>query len=250
VLNLTFLGHSAVRFGVGNLCIYVDPYLQPPVDIDSLPKASIVLFSHGHFDHGALMAGKLYERWHCHFAGPKNLIKWMARKYRGKIPADKLIVINHNETIHFQGLDITAVPAHHPLNRLGKTIMALFARSSAPGKPVNGYYFAGFYHSGATIYTPQIKDSLAGKPVHTALLPIGGKYATASPTEALQIAEEIHAGRLVPLHWQPLKEQVFFRYQSSDLLKLARTTNSAIDIKAMAIGELLALEDQSPVKLP
>jgi L-ascorbate metabolism protein UlaG (beta-lactamase superfamily) len=245
-LNLTFLGHSAVKFEVDSLCIYVDPYLMPPVDIDSLKPACLVLYSHGHFDHGALMAGKLYERWQCHFAGPKNLIKWMARKYRGKIPADKLIVINHHESIHFQGLEITAVPASHPLNRLGKTIMALFARSKAPGKPVNGYYFAGFYHAGATIYTPAICDALQGKMVHTALLPIGGKYATASPDQALQIAEEINASRLVPLHWQPLKDQVFFRYQSSDLVKLAKSKNSPVDIKALAIGELLLLEDAVP----
>jgi L-ascorbate metabolism protein UlaG (beta-lactamase superfamily) len=240
-LNLTFLGHSAVKFEIGNLCIYTDPYLQAPVDLAKLPQADLVLFSHGHFDHGALMARKLYDTWGCHFAGPAKLMHWLHK--RRKIPLDKLIAIDHGETIVFKGLEILAIPAHHPLNRLGKTIMALFARSRAPGKPVNGYYFAGYYHAGATIYTPLIADSLAGKIVHTALLPIGGKYATAKPAEALRIAEEVKAVRLVPMHWQPLKDQVFFRYQSSDLLNLARDTGSVVDVRALAIGEVLpALE--------
>jgi L-ascorbate metabolism protein UlaG (beta-lactamase superfamily) len=240
-LNLTFLGHSAVKFEIGSLCIYTDPYLQAPVDLAKLPKADLVLFSHGHFDHGALMARKLYDTWGCTFAGPRPLMNWLAK--RRKIPAEKLISIDHHETINFQGLDITAIPAHHPLNRLGKTIMALFSRSSAPGKPVNGYYFAGYYHAGATIYTPLIAECLENKEVHTAILPIGGKYATAKPAEALRIAEEIKAARLVPMHWQPLKDQVFFRYQSSDLLKLAKDTNSKIDVRALAIGEVLAAAD-------
>ncbi len=239
-MNLTFLGHSAVMFEIGDLCIYTDPYLQPPVDLGKLPKADLVLFSHGHFDHGALMARKLYDLWDCDFAGPKPLMQWLHRRRR--IPTDKLHPISHHETIEFRGLGITAVPALHPVNRLGKTIMALFARSSAPGNPVNGYYFAGFYHAGATIYTADIAQALRGKPVHTALLPIGGKYAIAKPAEALKIAEEVRAERLVPLHWQPLKEQVFFRYQSSHLVKLAQETSSPVQIHALAIGELLGLK--------
>lgn len=198
------------------------------------------------------MAKKLYELWDCHFAGPRALMQWLHRRRR--IPMEKLHPIGHHESINFRGLDITAVPALHPVNRLGKTIMALFARSSAPGKPVNGYYFAGFYHAGATIYTPEIAQALEGKLVHTALLPIGGKYAIAKPHEALQIAEEVKAHRIVPLHWQPLKEQVFFRYQSSHLVKLAQETGSPVEVRALAIGELLGLQEESlvvePVEVP
>lgn len=246
-MNLTFLGHSAFQIEAGGLCIYTDPYIQAPIDISRLPKGDLVLFSVGHFDHGALMAKELYERWDCTFIGPKPLMQWMARKWKRKIPANKLISIGYGETVNFQGLDITAVPAHRPLNRLGKTILTLFARSSAPGKPVNGYFFEGFYHGGATKYSPSIAQALKGKVVHTALLPIGGKYATASPTEALKIAEEIKADRLIPMHWQPLKEQVFFRYQSSDLVRLAKSTGSKVKVKALAIGQILPLNgDDTP----
>lgn len=241
-MNLTFLGHSAFHFDFDGLQVYVDPYLQPPVDLSHLPQGHLVIFSEGHFDHGVLMARELYERWGCHFLGPKPLMQWMARKHRRRIPAEKLLSIGHGETLDFKGLKITALPAHRPLNRLGKTIMRLFARNSAPAKPVNGYYFNGFYHGGATKYSPLIAQALKGMEVHTALLPIGGKYATCTPAEALQIAEEIKARRLVPMHWQPLKGQVFFRYQSSDLVKLAKTSGSRVKIKALAIGELLGVE--------
>ena len=163
----------------------------------------------------------------------------MQRKYRRVIPQDQFIPLDVGETIVFKELSITAIPAFHPMNRLGKTIMAVFARSSAPGKPVIGFYMDGYYHSGDTIYTPAIATALKGHKVHTACLPIGGKYAVASPAEALHIANDIGATRVVPLHWQPLLQQVPFRYQSSDLVKLAKTEKTHAEICALAIGEVL-----------
>ena len=246
-MSLTFLGHSAFHFEVHGLNIYVDPYLHDPVDMGRLPRGHVVLLSHGHFDHGALMADELYESWQCQFIGPESLIRWMRRKYKRIIPAESMIALDHGQSIYYGGVKILAVPAHHPLNRLGKTIMALFARSSAPGKPVNGYYFNGYYHAGATIYTTKIKEALEGLPVHTACLPIGGKYASASPQEALKIALELGAGRLVPMHWQPLKDQVFFRYQPSDLLRLVKGGSFEMDVRALAIGETLLREEDNLV---
>ncbi len=238
-MSLTYLGHSAIRFAVGDLSIYVDPYLRDPVDWTKLPKGDLVLLSHGHFDHGVFMSPKLFDAWHCKFAGPTKLMRWMAGKYKRIIPPENFIAIDQGQTITFRNVKILATPAHHPLNRLGKTIMTVFARSSAPSKPVIGFYLEGYFHSGDTIYTPLIGQALKGLPVHTACLPIGGKYAVASPLEALKIAEEIGAARIVPLHWQPLVEQVPFRYQSSDLVKLARTKRAQAEICALAIGEVL-----------
>lgn len=241
-MTLTFLGHSAFYFQVSKINIFVDPYLRDPVDFNKLPKGHIVLLSHGHFDHGIKLVPELYQKWQCQFVGPKKLIAWMRRKYKDKVRVEDLIHLDHGESIYYGGVKIIAVPAHHPLNRLGKTIMTLFARgSSAPGKPVNGYYFAGYYHAGATIYTPAIAQALTGLPVHTACLPIGGKYATASPAEALSLAEEMQAERLVPMHWQPLLDQVFFRHQPSDLIRLAKAEGSKVSINPLAIGETLEL---------
>lgn len=238
-----------MRFDVSGLSVYVDPYFNSPVDWTKLPKGDIVLFSHGHFDHGVLTAANLYDAWKCHFVGPKNLIRWMARKYKKRIPADKLLALDHHESLTFKNLKITAVPAHHPLNRVGKTIMTIFARSSAPGKPVNGYHFDGYFHSGATIYSASLVEALKGVSIHTACVPIGGKYAIASPKEALRIAEEIGAQRLVPMHWQPLLDQVFFRYQSSDLIRLAKQSQTKVEVCALAIGEVLNLETARPIEL-
>ena len=238
-MSLTYLGHSAFKFDLPGLCLYVDPYIKDPVDWTRLEKGQLVLFTHGHFDHGVLMAPDLWEAWRCRFVAPKALISWISRKYRRRIPADALIPLNAGESLVVSGVSITAIPAHHPLTRLGKTILTLFARSRAPGNPVNGYYFEGYYHAGDTIYTPAIAQALAGKAVHTVCLPIGGKYKVASPQEALRIAEEIGAQRLVPMHWQPLVEKIPFRYQPSDLVKLARSSGSPVEICALAIGEVL-----------
>lgn len=236
VLSLTYLGHSAILYQVKGINIYVDPYLTDPVDFSKLPKGHVVLFSHGHFDHGVQLAPDLYKSWGCQFVAPESLVKWMKRKFKGKIPPEAYLPISEGESLFFGDVKIHAVPAHHPINKLGKTLMAVFARSKAPGKPVNGYYFEGYYHAGATVYTDAIAKALVGLPVHTACVPIGGKYATASPSEALAIAESINASRLVPMHWQPLIDQVFFRYQPSDLLKVAKEKESKVEIKPLVIG--------------
>jgi L-ascorbate metabolism protein UlaG (beta-lactamase superfamily) len=245
LLSLTYLGHSAVLLEIDRAKIYIDPYILEPVELRKLPKADLVIFTHGHFDHGALMAGKLFEMWRCKFLGPRPLIAWMHRKYRKVIPRDAYSWINAGDTTEFKDITITAVPAYHPLNRLGRTLLRLFSRSSAPGKPVFGYYIDGYYHSGDTVYASVIPQALKGMNVHTACLPIGGKYATASPAEALKLAEEIGARRLVPLHWQPLLQQVHFRYQPSDLVRLAKTSASKIQICPLAIGEVLELADKA-----
>lgn len=238
-MSLTYLGHSAFKFALPGACLYTDPYFQDPVDWRRLDKGDLVLFSHGHFDHGVLLAPQLWEAWQCQFVAPTALVRWMARKYRRKIPPQAFTPLDQGETTNLRGVTITAVPAHHPLTRLGKTILALFARSSAPGNPVNGYYFEGYYHAGDTIYTPAIREALKGRAVHTACLPIGGKYKVASPQEAIRIAEEIGASKLVPMHWQPLMEQVPFRYRPSDLLRLAEGSRSAVAICPLAVGEVL-----------
>lgn len=243
VLSLTYLGHSAIHFEVKGINIYVDPYLRDPVDWSKLAKGHVVLFSHGHFDHGAQLAADLYDSWNCSFIAPPQLVKWMKRKFKSRIPEEAFSSLEPGQHAYCGDVKISAIPAHHPINRLGKTLMTIFARSSAPGKPVNGYFFEGYYHAGATIYCDSILQALSKFDVHTACLPIGGKYAIASPAEALRLAEGIGARRLVPMHWQPLLDQVFFRYQPSDLLRMAREDNSGIEIRALAIGENLALPE-------
>jgi L-ascorbate metabolism protein UlaG (beta-lactamase superfamily) len=238
-LSLTYLGHSSFKYELPGLRIYTDPYIQDPIGWQRLPKGDLVLLTHGHFDHGVLMSQKLFAAWKCHFVAPTKLIHWMLRKYKRTIPKEYLLPLDHGQTMTFNGVKILAVPAHHPMTRLGKTILHVFARSSAPGNPVNGYYFEGYYQSGDTVYTPDIQSSLSGKPVHTACLPIGGKYKIATPAEALRIAEDIHAKQIVPMHWQPLMEQVPFRYQPSHLVKLAKTTGTPVVVRPLAIGEVL-----------
>lgn len=244
-MSLTYLGHSAFKYEVRGIRVYCDPYFQDPVDWTRLDKGDLVLFTHGHFDHGVRMAPQLWEAWKCKFVAPRVLVQWMMRKFKRVIPADAYIAVEHGQTVTFRDLKILAVPAHHPVTRLGKTMHTLYTRSSAPGNPVNGYYFDGYYQSGDTLYTPDIAVALKGLPVHTACLPIGGKYRTATPQEALRIAEEIKARRIVPMHWQPLVEQVPFRYQPSHLIKLSKTSNTVVQVCALAIGEILEPEATS-----
>ena len=238
-MSLTYLGHCAFKFDLPGVRIYTDPYIQEPVDFRRLEPADLVLFSHGHFDHGVLSCVKLWQEWKCQFIAPRVLVDWMIKNFRRDIPADAFISLDQGESTIVNGIRITAIPAYHPVTKLGKTMHALFSRSAAPGNPVNGYHFEGYYFSGDTLYTPAIAEFLNGFETHTACLPIGGKYKVATPQEALRIAEEIHANRMVPMHWQALVEQVPSRYRPSHLIKLAKETNSKVEVCALAIGEVL-----------
>lgn len=238
-MSLTFLGHCAFKFELPGLSIYIDPYIQEPIDSRRLEKGDVVLLTHGHFDHGVLGSARLWESWKCKFVAPSKLADWMRKKYRRVIPPEAIISLDHGQSITINDVKITAVPASHPTTRLGKTMIAIFARSSAPGAPVNGYHFGGYYHSGDTVYTPTIAQALKGVDIHTACLPIGGKYKVANPQEALRIAEEIKVRRVVPMHFQPLVEQVPPKFAPSHLVKLAQSTNSPLQVCPLAIGEVL-----------
>src|SRR5437870_5784770 len=122
-LSLTYLGHSAFKYEVGGLRIYCDPYFQEPTDWKRLPKGDIVLLTHGHFDHGVLMAPKLFESWRCKFVAPKALAAWMVRKYKRTIPAEAVIAVEAGNVVRFGSVQIQVVPAYHPMTRLGKTII-------------------------------------------------------------------------------------------------------------------------------
>ena len=63
-VSLTYLGYSCVKFEINGLNVYVDPFFRDPVDWKKLPKGDLVLFSHGHFDHGVQSAAELYQAWH------------------------------------------------------------------------------------------------------------------------------------------------------------------------------------------
>ncbi len=244
-MSLTYLGYSAFKFNLAGLCLYVDPFFKDTPGWAQLEPADLVLFSHGHFDHGVQSARALWDTWQCRFVAPRALVAWMRRKFRRQIPARAIMPLDAGAALEFGSTRVVAVPAHHPTNRLGKTILSLYARSSAPGNPVNGYYFDGYYHGGDTVYSSAIAEALKGYEVHTACLPIGGKYRVASPTEALRIAEEIGATRLVPMHWQPLMQQVPFRYRPSDLVRLAAQAGSRIHVCPLAIGSVLERGDRN-----
>lgn len=242
-MQITFYGFSCFKLETGGQTIYFDPYLKFIHKIESLAKPDLIIFSHGHFDHGALMLKTTYKHWLCPIIGPSQLIKWMKRKYKRLIPMENFTAIDNGESLDFKGCQILATPTYHPLNRLGKTIFALHTRSRSPGNPVNGYYVNGFYFSGDTKYTPEIAKSLRGREVKVAAIPIGGKYGVANPSEACDVAGEIKAKALIPMHYHALIQQVPFRYQPSHLIKLANTQNLKFKIHPLAIGESLDVDD-------
>jgi len=49
-LRITFLGHASLVFDWKDILVYADP-VSTEADFAALPKADVVLVTHGHFDH-------------------------------------------------------------------------------------------------------------------------------------------------------------------------------------------------------
>lgn len=218
--SLTWLGHASFLLRINGRTILTDPFLSdhasplpplgpkrfapPGLRTNQLPPIDVVLLSHNHYDHLDLptieaLAGKSKIQ----VVVPLGLAGYFTS--RGYTEVHE---IDWYDVIEVAGLEVTALPAIH----FSKRTFFDSNRTLWTGYAIQGggqrIYFAG-----DTAYGP-IYQELGRKvaPFDLALLPIGAyeprllmQAAHTTPEEAVQIARELNARRLVGMHWGSIR---------------------------------------------
>ena len=126
------------------------------------------------------------------------------------VPRAQIVAVNPYDRIDVRGLSIDVVPAFH-----GVTMEDAYGDGSAVGGRPRfvGYVLEAeprIYHAGDTIVTDELTSALEPLRVEVALLPVNGRDAAREArgmvgnmdaAEAVELALDIRATRLVPYHW-------------------------------------------------
>ena len=180
--DVEWLGHAGFRIKTSAGWVYVDPYRAPPG-----PDATLVLITHGHFDHFSRDDVLRLAVDGTVLVGPATVTEQL----RGKT-----ITIAPGDVADVGALEILALPAYNtnkldsegrPFHVLGSETVGYIVRDG--GRRI--------YHSGDTDVIPEM-DEAAG--VDVALLPVSGTYVM-TPIEAAEAARRIDPGVAVPMHW-------------------------------------------------
>ncbi len=219
--NLRLLGQSGVKFLFGDTVVYVDPYLTdyvadregradmhrlvaPPVLPNEVTDANFVLVTHIHPDHCdpttliPITAASRTAQIVC----PNECRKVLERE---GLSAERIILAPEQEIELAGAVRITAVPAAHPcIERDGKGHLKYVGY-------ILEYGGRRYYHAGDTSPADQVIQSVLEKgPIDVAFLPVNernyyrdrrGIIGNMSIREAFQLAMDIGAKHVVPIHW-------------------------------------------------
>ena len=194
-LKITFVGHGSLAFAFGGKVIHVDPVSQE-ADYAKMPKADVILVTHGHGDHLDPQAIAAIRKPATVLVLPPSCA---ARVTGGT-------VMKNGDVRTVEGLNVEAVPAYNVVH------------VRAPGQPYhprgegNGYVIAfgdkRVYVAGDTENIPEMK---ALKDVDVAFLPMNLPY-TMTPEMVADAARAFRPGILYPYH--------FGQTDTSQLVKL------------------------------
>jgi len=190
--SVYFLGHASLFFTYNDQVIYVDPCSQYG-DYSSLPKATLILITHHHFDHFDTAAiAKVIT--------PSTQIivnQTVYNQWR------KGTVMKNGEKKVFNGIEIEAVPAYN-LTRGREQFHPRGGRD-------NGYVITlggrRIYIAGDTENIPEMSG--LGK-IYIAFLPMNQPY-TMLPEQVAEAARRIKPEILYPYHYGDTDPQALVR---------------------------------------
>jgi N-acyl-phosphatidylethanolamine-hydrolysing phospholipase D len=212
--SITWIGHSSFLVRMDGASFLTDPMFShraspfsfmgprrmvaPGVPLEALPAIDFVLLSHDHYDHTDITTVRWLAQRGVPFVVPLGLGDWIRRA------GGQATELNWWQETELAGLRIHCVPAQH---FSGRSLRDRFRRLWA------GWVVAGptrsFYYCGDTGYSGDFKE--IGRrfgPIDLAALPIGAylpsemmHYVHVTPEEALQIARDVNARRVVAMHF-------------------------------------------------
>ena len=200
--RIWWLGHSGFALKYRNAIVYIDPLLSaslpgrlvsPPFAGKDVMHAGLVLSTHAHPGHlDAETAPAIL-----HASRRAKLVLPMsaaAHAHELGIGYQRMVTTNADLRVEFLDDRIYAVPSAHP---------------SLDWTPLGGYPYLGYlvrfgrytiYHAGDGVPYDRLADRLRPYNVNVALLPIGGQH-NFKIQEAAQLAQQIGAEWLVPMHY-------------------------------------------------
>jgi len=186
-VEIKWLGHSGFLIQ-NSKTIYIDPFKIG----EGLPKADLILITHGHYDHCSFEdLGKIVHE------GTRILMTAdsQSKIARFQVPI-RMQVVTPGDEIDLGTVKISTVPAYN----IDKTF-------HTKEEGLVGYVIktndAIIYHAGDTDVIPEMQK-LTGHnqpdKKFIALLPIGGRF-TMSAEEAAEAAKIIKPAIAIPMHW-------------------------------------------------
>jgi L-ascorbate 6-phosphate lactonase len=209
--TIWWLGHSGFVVKYRTSIFYLDPYLsdslapkhsrrmEPLFSPGEVRHAGLILCTHAHGDHldPGTVPAMLQASRRAKVIIPKSVTE---HAHSIGIGYDRMVTTDSSLRVEYLDDRIYSVPSAH--NELEWT-------------PLGGYPYLGYlvrvgnstiYHAGDCIPYPGLADRLRPYNVKVALLPISGRKAGGAPgnfeiAEAAQLAEDIGARWLVPMHY-------------------------------------------------
>lgn len=244
-LTVTWLGHASFlmnffgtrilldpvlgeRIGItpfGDKTIGVKRYLSAALTASQVDPVDLLLVSHAHTDHFDYPTLRSMQSNSTIAVTAKNTAHlWQGLDFKS------VLQMHWQDTQEIAGVQIRAIEGKHwgarlPWNKDMEANSFLLSK--------NGI---NIFFGGDTGYTPIIKEQLTGIPIDLAIVGIGAyspksfeaKHAT--PEQAWQIAEEIEAKWIIPMHWgsfrlsqEPMEEPIqrFLKAAAGKLEKIA-----------------------------
>jgi L-ascorbate metabolism protein UlaG (beta-lactamase superfamily) len=184
--SITWLGHSGFRIEAAGATVYIDPYRVP----SGLPKAALILITHGHYDHFSPQDVEVLSDDGTWLVAPPAVAERVGGRVRSIRPGEVL------DPSPVEGVEVGAVAAYNTSKRDAEGRVFHPPEAGWVGYDLN-VRGERLYHSGDTDVIPEM-DAVAG--VDVALLPVSGTYVMTA-LEAVEAARRIQPKVAVPMHW-------------------------------------------------
>ena len=218
MLDITYLGHSAVRIK-GTKTVFIDPFLSgnPKAALapEKITAADVVIVTHDHGDH-------LGDA----FAIAKRTGAVLVAMHETAVEAGSQGIasegMNIGGTVEVRGVKVHMVPALHSAGKGNAAGVVV----EIDGKRI--------YHAGDTGLTYDLK--LVGEFFHPDLsfIPIGDRY-TMGPVSAAKAVEFIKTKKVVPVHYGT------FPLIAADPEEFKRLVGAAAEVLILKPGETIRL---------